>query len=139
MTQKTTLPRVLIAEDDASIRRLLATTLRRRRMEVEAAEDGQAALQALERACWDVLITDLMMPRVSGWDVLRWLGEHPDRRPSSVIVVSATDRDLLRELDPTVVNAIIFKPFDVLQLGAYVKSATARGRDRRRLRRVRSL
>lgn len=139
MTQKTTLPRVLIAEDDASIRRLLATTLRRRRLEVEAAEDGHAALQALQRARWDVLITDLMMPRVSGWDVLRWLGEHPERRPSSVIVVSATDRDLLRDLDPAVVNAIIFKPFDVLQLGAYVKNATRQDRDRRRVRPLRSL
>lgn len=140
MAGRTTLPRVLVAEDDAAIRRLLATTLRRRRLEVEVAEDGAAALRALERARWDVLITDLMMPRVTGWDVLRWLREHPERQPASVIVVSATDRELLRELDPTVVNAIIFKPFDVLQLGAYVKNATQRtGRDRRRARPVRSL
>ena len=125
MGRTTTLPRVLVAEDDAAIRRLLATTLRRRRLDVQVAADGQAALRALEREQWDVLVTDLMMPRVDGWHVLRWLEEHPERRPRSVIVVSATDRDVLRELDPRTVNAIIFKPFDVLQVGAYVKSATA--------------
>ena len=46
-----------------------------------------------------------------------------ERKPQTVIVVSATDRALLRELDPSVVNAVIFKPFDVMQLSAYVKAS----------------
>lgn len=135
MGERTTLPRVLVAEDEAAIRRLLGTTLRRRRLDVELAEDGLAALRALERARWDVLVTDLMMPGFNGWDLLRWLRDHPERRPASVIVVSAADREMLRDLDPAVVNAIFFKPFDVLQLGAYVKNVAQRGgRDRRRAR-----
>jgi hypothetical protein len=52
--------------------------------------------------------------------------------------VSAADRDVLRSLDPTIVNAIVLKPFDVLHVGAYVKNAvTHRGPDRRRARIVR--
>lgn len=134
------MPRVLVAEDDAAIRRLLATTLRRRRLEVELAEDGAQAQRALERERWDVLVMDLMMPHVNGWDLVRWLGAHPECKPGSVIVVSAADRDALRELDPGVVNAIIFKPFDVVQLGTYVKDAAQRnGQDRRRVRSLRSI
>ena len=117
MTAGTKMPRVLVAEDDEAVRGLLATTLRRRRMEVQLARNGDEALQSLERERWDVLVLDLMMPQVNGWEVMDWLSAHPERRPTSVIVVSATDRDLLRDLDTSVVNAIIFKPFDVMQLG----------------------
>lgn len=126
---------VLVAEDDPSLRKLMATALRRQGLEVTTTIHGGEALTQLEAACWNVLVLDLMMPTMSGWDVIAWLAEHPDRKPRSVIVVSAATRAILRELDPTVVNAIIFKPFDVLQLGAYVKAAcklpTA---DRRRTR-----
>lgn len=138
MPVRTTLPRVLVAEDDPAIRRLLGMTLRRRRMDVHLAADGQEALDALERERWDVLVTDLMMPKVDGWTVVRWLAAHPQRRPASVIVVSAADRDALRGLDPATVNAIFFKPFDVLQLGAYIKNAAQR-RDRRQARIVRGV
>jgi DNA-binding response OmpR family regulator len=135
MGVKGAMPRVLVAEDDVAIRGLLATTLRRRRMDVELAQDGAEALAALERESWDALVLDLMMPRVNGWELLRWLASHPDRKPPSVIVVSASDRDALRELDPGIVNAIIFKPFDVLQLGAYVRNAVDHnGSDQRRAR-----
>ncbi|HEX7151684.1 MAG TPA: response regulator [Thermoanaerobaculia bacterium] len=132
----TSMPRVLVAEDDPAIRRLLAATLRRRRLDVQLTEDGQQALEALQRERWDVIVMDLMMPVVNGWEVVRWLSAHPEQRPASVIVVSAADREALRELDPTVVNAIVFKPFDVMQLGAYVKSAAQQGQHDRRHARV---
>jgi two-component system phosphate regulon response regulator PhoB len=115
--------RVLIAEDDLSLRKLVATALRREGLDVTTTVHGGEAVTELERTCWDVLVLDLMMPTMSGWDVIAWLARHPDRKPRSVIVVSAASRAILRELDPAVVNAIIFKPFDVLQLGAYVKAA----------------
>lgn len=140
MAEKTKMPLVLVAEDDPAIRRLLAATLRRRRLDVEVAADGAEALQALQRARWDVFVTDLMMPNVNGWDLVRWLREHPDCRPGSVIVVSAAEREALHGLDPSVVNAIFFKPFDVLHLGAYVKNAAHHaGSDRRRARALRSV
>lgn len=133
-------PRVLVAEDDPAIRRLLATTLRRRRLDVELANDGREAEEALQRDRFDVVVMDLMMPHVTGWDLVRWLADHPDRKPRSVIVVSAADRDALRDLDPTIVNAIFFKPFDVVQLGTYVRSAACVGRpDRRRARPVKTI
>jgi CheY-like chemotaxis protein len=139
MGSQVKIPRVLVAEDDSAIRRLLATTLRRRRLDVVAVEDGAEALPLLQRERFDAMVLDLMMPRVNGWELVGWLAEHPERRPGSVIVVSAAHRDALRNLDPAVVNAIIFKPFDVMQLGAYVRNAACQGRDRRHGRTVRSI
>ncbi len=103
MTAATSCP-VLIAEDDPSIRALLTTALRRRKLAVSAAADGRETLQHLHRQEWLVLVLDLMMPAVTGWDVIPWLAANRERKPQTVIVVSATDRALLRELDPSVVN-----------------------------------
>ena len=126
---------VLVAEDDPAIRALLATAFRRRRLQLAVAANGEEALQHLQDREWRVLVLDLMMPAVTGWDVISWLAKNRDRKPKTVIVVSATDRALLQELDPTVVNAVIFKPFDVLQLSAYVKaSCELQQIDRRRSR-----
>ena len=126
---------VLITEDDPSIRNLLAVALRRRRLKLATASDGQQALEMLERQEWLVLVLDLMMPNVTGWDVISWLAEHPERKPNTVIVITATERSLLQNLDPTVVNAVIFKPFDIVQLAAYVKASCELGhRDRRKSR-----
>jgi CheY-like chemotaxis protein len=129
--------RVLVAEDDPPLRKLLATALRRHGLDVTTTTHGGEAVTELEGSCWDVLLLDLMMPTMSGWDVIAWLAKHPDRKPRSVIVVSAATRAILQELDPAVVNAIIFKPFDVLQLSAYVQAAcTLPVPDRRKTRAI---
>lgn len=126
---------VLVVEDDPSIRRLIGSALRRRRLVLTTAANGAEAIEHLRTQEWFVLVLDLMMPVLTGWEVIGWLAEHPERRPKTVIVVSATERSHLQKLDPTVVNAVIFKPFDVMQLAAYVKaSCDLRHEDRRRSR-----
>jgi len=127
---------VLIAEDDPAIRALLVTALRRRRLRSATAANGGEALQHLQNQEWQVLVLDLMMPAVTGWDVIAWLAANPDRKPKTVIVVSATDRTLLKELDASVVNAVIFKPFDLMQLSAYVKASCDLPHDDRRRTRI---
>jgi CheY-like chemotaxis protein len=123
MTSAASCGPVLIAEDDPSIRYLIVSALRRHGLGLVTAANGREALQHLQTQRCVVLVLDLMMPDVTGWDVIAWLGAHPERKPKTVIVVSATERALLKEIDPMVVNAIIFKPFDVLQLSAYVKAS----------------
>lgn len=113
---------VLIVEDDPAIRRLLAVTFRHEGLNVATARDGMEAIEALQSRRFHVLVLDLMMPRVSGWEVIDWLKERPEGKPRSVIVVSATSRDVLAALEPEVVNAIVFKPFDVNELAGYVKA-----------------
>lgn len=126
---------ILVTEDDPSLRALIKTALRRRAVEIAEAENGEDAIRFLREARWDVLVLDLMMPVVSGFDVIDWLAAHPARKPSMVMVVSAMDRGVLHRLDPSVVNAIMFKPFDVAFLAAYVRTACdLRDRDRRHSR-----
>jgi len=127
---------VLIAEDDPSIRSLMASVLRRRRLRLMTAANGAEALDHLKNQEWLVLVLDLMMPVVTGWEVIAWLAEHPERRPKTVIVVSATERSHLQQLDPSVVNAVIFKPFDIMQLSAYVKASCELQHDDRRRSRI---
>ena len=113
---------VLIVEDDPAIRRLMAFSFEHEGLSVTTARDGLEAIETLKSRHFRVLVLDLMMPRVSGWEVIDWLKERPEGRPRSVIVVSATNRDVLKELEPEVVNAIVFKPFDVNELAGYVKA-----------------
>jgi CheY-like chemotaxis protein len=136
MIRFTTQCPVLVAEDDPAIRGLLTSALRRRRLRLVAASNGAEALENLKAHEWSVLVLDLMMPQVTGWEVIAWLAEHRERKPRTVIVVSATERAHLEQLDPTVVNAVIFKPFDILQLSAYVKASCELGHEDRRRSRI---
>jgi CheY-like chemotaxis protein len=122
-------------EDDASIRKLLSTTLRRAGLQVDAVASGAEALEKLQKGHYLVVLTDLMMPGVSGWEVIQWLREHPPRRPNSLIVVTAAGRGVLTALDDQVVNAVVLKPFDLGLLTSYVRACCdLHGRDRRRRR-----
>jgi CheY-like chemotaxis protein len=129
-------PDVLVVEDDAAIRRLLAVALRHQDLNVTTAKDGMEAIELLEKHRYRVLILDLMMPRVTGWQVIDWLKHKPAGKPRSVIVVSATNREVIRELEPEVVNAIVFKPFDVNELAGYVKACCGPMNDDRRVKRM---
>jgi DNA-binding response OmpR family regulator len=80
--------KILIAEDDATSGLLLKTILTKAGYEVERAIDGKAALECLEKAQYDALLTDWMMPRMDGIQLIhhaRQLGRH--RMP--IIVVTA--------------------------------------------------
>jgi two-component system, OmpR family, alkaline phosphatase synthesis response regulator PhoP len=115
---------VLVVDDDPSIRKMIIAALRRDRAEytfVEAA-NGQEALDVMRDQLPDVVVLDLMMPLVSGWDVLRERADDEELKKIPVIVVSANR-------DPEVANAVqggicafLPKPFDIGALSALVRS-----------------
>jgi DNA-binding response OmpR family regulator len=131
-------PDVLVIEDEAPLLRLIATALRRENLTVTTARDGGEGIACLSREKYGAVLLDLMMPRVNGWEVIDWLKKHQDRRPHSLIVVTAADRNVFAQLDPEIVNAIIVKPFDTWELAGYVKRCCGHDRsvDDRRHRRV---
>jgi CheY-like chemotaxis protein len=82
-------PHVLVADDDAWILRMVATVLEKRGYSVETAVDGEDALaRALARPP-DLLITDVMMPKVDGWSLVRQLRAHPELAMLPVIFLTA--------------------------------------------------
>ncbi|MCE9576869.1 MAG: response regulator [Deltaproteobacteria bacterium] len=86
-------PHVLVADDDAWILRMVATVLEKRGYSVETANDGEDALaRALVRAP-DLLITDVMMPRMDGWVLVKALRARPEFAGLPVIFLTALSSD----------------------------------------------
>ncbi len=105
--------RVLVVDDDEPIRRLIGTVLRRAGYGIDEARHGGEAVGMMQENDYDVVLLDLMMPVLSGFEVIDWLAENDQDRLSCVVVMSAAaDRDLAR-LDPQVVFSVLRKPFDL--------------------------
>lgn len=104
--------RVLIAEDEPNIVESLSFVLGREGFEVSAALDGQAALERLRADPPDMVILDVMLPRVNGFEVLKQVKSDPSLRSIPVIVLTAKgqahDRRMAEELG---VDGFMTKPF----------------------------
>ena len=122
-------PRILIADDDASIRGLLRVIAERNGLHADEAPNGVEALDLMDRYVYDVVLLDLSMPHVNGFDLIDLL-RHKSRRPA-VIVLTALSRSSFRDLDPAVVHCVIRKPFDLDLLMTLVVSAANALYDRR--------
>jgi CheY-like chemotaxis protein len=119
------MPSVLVVDDDRPVRVLLCTLLRREGYDVEDATDGREALLVLASRCFDVIILDLMMPVISGYEVLDHLATmHPDKR--NVIVCTAVSERKTKTINSTVVALIIRKPFDITELLGQVRALILR-------------
>ncbi|MDP0501695.1 MAG: ATP-binding protein [Verrucomicrobiota bacterium JB022] len=81
--------RVLLAEDNEAYRYWLANLLRQRFDEVLEAPDGQEAWQLLQREPVDLVVLDLQMPRMTGWEVMDALKSHPQLRKVPIVINSA--------------------------------------------------
>lgn len=123
--------RVLVVDDDPAIRVMVRKVLERQGFTVETANDGIEALEKLEQAVYDVLVLDLMMPRLDGFGVLDRLegsAGSTDRPTPKILVMTAAAPSLLQKLPPGRVAAVLAKPFDIAKLleNAELLSAAAR-------------
>ena len=105
--------RVLVVDDDEAVQALLREILVDDGHDVECASNGREACTLLERGSQpDLVLLDLMMPEVSGWEVLQTMGESPRLAPIPVVVLTAFDtRDDLPEGRPA-----LHKPVDAATL-----------------------
>lgn len=108
------LHRVLIVDDDDSIRNLLLTLLRRRAMTCDGAADGEEAVALLEDQKYSLILLDLMMPKMDGFQVIRELRMRGNTTP--IVVVTAAGQARVSTLDPNQVKAVLSKPFEISQL-----------------------
>jgi two-component system OmpR family response regulator len=116
--------RVLVTEDDPSIRRLLATILRRASYEVDTATNGREAIKKASRTEYDVIVLDLMMPVMSGFEVLAELGV---RTPKArfVVVMSAAPHEVVAKANGANVFAALNKPAGINEIVDTVRACIA--------------
>lgn len=103
--------RALVVEDDPAIRRLVEKLLTRLRVEIDTAADGRTAIEKLRTGHYSVLVLDLMVPEMNGFEVIDFLKSENLNVP--VAVVSAVSQQALTRLDLDIVKLVISKPFDV--------------------------
>lgn len=116
---------MLVVDDDPSIRRMIIAALRREGYSFLEAPNGRDALDIMRAHHPDVVLLDLMMPLVSGWDVLRERSHDDALREIPVIVVSANrDPELATAVDSGIC-AFLPKPFDIGVLSALVRSCVS--------------
>lgn len=115
---------VLLAEDDPDVLHIVDARLRAAGYRTVLALDGQQALDAVERESPAVLVLDLMMPKVTGFDVLRRLRERTGPRPKTIVVSArGRDEDVVRAFDLGA-DDYLTKPFNPDELLARVARLT---------------
>jgi DNA-binding response OmpR family regulator len=108
----------LVVDDDRTIRRLLVTALSRVGVALDEAPDGAAAMERLRAKPYDVLLLDMMMPKMNGMEVLARMER--DGIDVPVIVLSAASEQYLSGVESGKVIKIFRKPFDLDALVAEV-------------------
>ncbi len=116
--------KILVIEDDLITRRLLKKILQRASHEVIEAESGPAALQALENATVDLIIADIMMPEMTGIELLRRLKEEPRTAKTPVIMcTTVSTRDTVLEAISLGISGYVLKPISATALLQKVNEA----------------
>ncbi|GAB4267855.1 MAG: response regulator [Candidatus Thermofonsia bacterium] len=85
--------KILIAEDDQDIRELIVLTLQFSGFDVTSVEDGAAAVEAAQKASYDVILMDVRMPRMTGYEACRKLKEIDSTKDIPVIFLSAKGQE----------------------------------------------
>ena len=118
-------PRVLVVEDDLSILTGVSMNLRFEGYEVLQAQDGARGLEMAVSEAPDLIVLDVMMPRLNGYEVLRELRSRGVRTPVLVLSAKGMERDKVLGLDLGADDYVV-KPFGVAELVARVKAVLRR-------------
>jgi nitrogen regulation protein NR(I) len=114
---------VLIVDDELNIRRVLAAMLKREGYEVSTAADGEQALAVLHKAPVHVVVTDLVMPRLGGLELLQRVGADFPDVPVIVITAHGTVDSAVQALKAGAFDYIT-KPFEQAELSKVIAKAT---------------
>lgn len=113
---------VLLVEDDEDIREILSELLVATGYRVTAVTNGEEALRALRRELPDVVVLDLMMPVMDGWELRRRMLSDPELRDVPVIVMSGA-ADLHESASTLQVARVLEKPVPLDRILAAVRHA----------------
>jgi len=86
------MPKLLLVEDDINLRDIYSARFQAEQFQVVTAADGEEALAAAVREKPDLIILDVMMPKISGFDVLDILRSTPETKATKVVMMTALDQ-----------------------------------------------
>ncbi|MBV8719830.1 MAG: response regulator [Chloroflexi bacterium] len=115
---------VLVVEDDDLIRDLLELALTEADYSVATASGGVQALESMRTRLPDLLLLDLMMPDMNGWELLRHMAMSRDLAAIPVLVVSAAGANALRQAQDLGAPVFLPKPFNIEDLLLAVEQLT---------------
>ncbi len=121
-------PHVLVVDDEPMVREVVAAYLQREGFRVEEARDGAAALAAVAARLPDLVVLDLMLPNVDGYEVMRRLRRRADV-PVILLTARAEEPDRVLGLELGADDYVV-KPFSPRELAARVRSVLRRARPR---------
>ena len=120
--------RILVVDDEPSVADLVAIVLRHRGQRVVTAHDGAEALRSAETQPFDVVVLDLMMPRMDGMEVCRALRDDPRHDETRIVLCSAAEESSV-DWRSAGADAFLPKPFDVDSLAHAIERVSAEGAD----------
>lgn len=116
--------KILIIEDEANIRKLISVNLMARGYEVIEAEDAQAGLALLRDEAPAVLLLDIRLPDMSGWEILEIMATNPDYPQVPVIVITASlSNGHLDNTRYTNLRKVLNKPVSIKELTHTIQEA----------------
>ncbi|MBW4492450.1 MAG: response regulator [Oscillatoria princeps RMCB-10] len=108
---------VLIVDDSLTLRQIVADILKRSGLDVIEASDGVEAKEQIQASCPDLVITDIVMPRMNGYELCRWLKNNPKAQNIPVVMCTSKSEEFDRYWGMKQgADAYIAKPFRPTEL-----------------------
>lgn len=128
--------KILVVDDDPLVTGLVKINLEFGGFEVEEAWGGEEALQIIEERVPDLVLLDVMMPELDGWDLLRMLRSNPTTKDLPVVLLTAKvqERDVAKGWQMGA-DGYISKPFNPLEMVDRLKAVLAMSGDERQAQR----
>ena len=117
--------KILIVDDEENIRKTVQDLLETKECKVIEAEDGRSALNLIRKEDFDLIILDIMMPEMSGWEVFQKISNSTKQYKNKVIFLTVVEisPDRKKELVKKGALTYVTKPFDVEKLSKIVEGA----------------
>jgi DNA-binding response OmpR family regulator len=106
-------PRILVADDDQALQVLLNVILSRAGFTVDFASNGREALEKIDADSYDAVMLDLILPQVSGLEILDHLKREKPDGLRKVIILTGASRGVIEKVNGFRVHALLRKPFDI--------------------------
>lgn len=120
--------RVLLADDDMDVRDLVRRAIAPLGLEIMEARDGEETLETILVERPDLVVLDVMMPTLNGWEILKYMRSKPELADIPVLMLTGVGKAVNAMTAPLYgADAYLDKPFDIEDVVAAVKNLLANG------------